>query len=60
MLVKGPHRLHLPNMDMYLKSYKEVDHCPTYDQSSCVFYLKTDTTVDKILKNRAKVIEVLP
>ena len=41
------HPLRLPNMGMYLKPYKEVDHCPTYDQSSCTFYLKTNTTIEK-------------
>ena len=28
----------IPSMGMYLKAYKRVDHCPTYDKFSSAFY----------------------
>ena len=54
--MNGRHRLSLPNMGMYLKLYEGVDHCPTYDQFSSLLYLRTNTTIEKISKNRAKMM----
>ena len=45
----------LMNIVMFLKAYKVIDHCHMYVQFSSAFYLKTNTTIEKILKNQADI-----
>ena len=49
----GRHLLRLPNVGMFWNRI----YCPAYDQFSSAFYLKTDTTIEKISKTRAKMIQ---
>ena len=47
-LVSGRRRLRLSDMGMYSKPYKGGDHFAAYGQFSSVFYLKTNTAIEKM------------